>query len=74
MQFIERNKCISITIALFGTSVGEGKEVEALYELLQSKNATVKGSFYSKVKFLFFNRGIPNDKDPKATQSFAKKF
>jgi flavodoxin I len=73
IKFIEDNNFKSRDVALFGTSgSGEGKEVNKMEDILRSKEACIKGKFFCKGKFLFTNRGRPNDEDLKQSKEFAK--
>ncbi len=73
-KFIRDNDFRSRNVALFGTSgSGEGKEVAEMERILRTKEATIKGTFFCKGKFIFFNRGRPSEDDLKGTQKFAKR-
>jgi flavodoxin len=51
-------------VALFGTSGdGKGTQIQALEEFLEARGARIKGSFYSYGRFLFRNRGRPEEED-----------
>ena len=72
-QFIQNNTFDSRDIALFGTSGGgEGIEVKEMENMMISKKACIKGKFFCKGKFLFANRGRPNDEDLNNAKKFAK--
>ena len=73
IKFIEDNNFKSRNVALFGTSgSGEGKEVKKMENILNNKKAYIKGKFFCKGKFLFTNRGRPNDKDLEGAKKFVK--
>ncbi|MFO7678390.1 MAG: flavodoxin family protein [Thermoplasmatota archaeon] len=73
-QFITDNTFESREVAIFGTSgSGEGKEVIEMENTLTSKKALIKGTYFCKGKFLFSNRGRPNDQDVKDAEKFAKR-
>jgi flavodoxin I len=73
IKFIEDNNFKSRNVALFGTSgSGEGKEVKKMENILNNKEACIKGKFFCKGKFLFTNRGRPNDDDLEDAKKFAK--
>ncbi len=73
-KFILDNDFKSRDVALFGTSgSGEGKEVTEMENILNPKEAHIKGTFFCKGKFLLFNRGRPNEEDLKEAQKFAKR-
>jgi len=63
-KFIEDNNFKSKNVAFFGTSgSGQGMEVKEMEDLLNNKEACIKGKFYCKGKFLFLNRGRPSEED-----------
>jgi flavodoxin I len=73
MKLIEENTCKSRNFALFGTSgSGKGIEVQEMEKALKIKEACIKGKFFCKGKFLFANRGRPNDDDLNEAKKFAK--
>jgi len=73
-QFIDKHLFTSRNVALFGTSGGgEGKEVQEMETQLTSKEATVKGRFFCKGKFMLFSRGRPNQDDIHEAKQFAKR-
>jgi hypothetical protein len=49
-----------------------GKEVKEMENILKIKKACIKRKFFCKGKFLFSNRGRPNDEDLKHAEEFAK--
>jgi flavodoxin len=72
MEFIEDNTFKSRDVALFGTSgSGQGIEVKEMEKTLITKEASIKGKFFCKGKFLFANRGRPNDQDLDEAKKFA---
>jgi len=72
-QFIQDNSFTSRDVALFGTSgSGDGIEVNEMESVLRSKDARIKGRFFCKGKFLFANRGRPNDEDVDEAKKFAQ--
>ena len=73
-EFIARNDFKGREVALFGTSAGGGgDEVRIMEELLKSKGALMKGSFYCKGRFFFFfSRGHPSDEELAKAREFAK--
>jgi len=72
-QFIEDNDFKSRNVALFGTSgAGEGVELIEMEKILNNKDACIKGKFFCKGKFLFANRGRPNNEDLIKAKEFAK--
>ena len=72
-KFIEENDFHNRSVALFGTSgAGEGVEVDALEDLLNQKNATIKGKFFCKGKFWFTNKDKPDEIDFKNAKKFAE--
>lgn len=72
-EFIKNNAFTSKNVALFGTSGGGvGKEVTVLENQLISKDACIKGKYFCKGKFLFANRGRPNDEDLDDARNFAR--
>lgn len=74
MKFIEDNNFKSKNVALFGTSgSGKGIEVHEMEKALNAKEACIKDKFFCRGKFMFFNRGRPNDKDLEEAKKFAKK-
>jgi len=73
MEFIENNNFKSRNVALFGTSGGgKGLEVQEMEKALNAKGACIKGKFFCRGKFMFFNRGRPNDEDLNEAKKFAK--
>jgi flavodoxin I len=73
IRFIEDNDFKTRNVALFGTSGGgEGREVSAMEDLLKTKEASVKGSFFCQGKFWLGNKGKPSDEDLKNAKEFAK--
>ena len=73
-KFIEDNNFKSRNVALFGTSgSGKGIECKEMENLLITKGASIKGKFFCKGKFLFANRGRPNDEDINDAKEFAQK-
>ena len=73
IKFIEDNNFTSKNVALFGTSAsGEGIEVKEMEDILNSKEACIKGKFFCKGKFLLANRGRPSDEDLDEAKKFAK--
>ena len=73
-KFIEDNNFKSRNVALFGTSgSGKGIECREMENLLITKGASIKGKFFCKGKFLFANRGRPNDEDINDAKEFAQK-
>jgi flavodoxin I len=73
MEFIENNNFNSRNVALFGTSGGgKGLEVLEMEKALNAKGACIKGKFFCRGKFMFFNRGRPNDEDINEAKRFAK--
>ena len=74
MKFIKDNNFKSRNVALFGTSgSGEGFECRKMENLLITKDASIKGKFFCKGKFLFANRGRPDDEDINDAKEFAQK-
>ena len=72
-KFIEDNNFKSRNVALFGTSAsGEGMEVKEMENILNTKEACIKGKFFCKGKFLFTNRGRPSDEDLDEAKKFAE--
>ena len=72
-KFIARNDFKGREVALFGTSSGgRGDEVRVMEELLKSKGALIKGSFYCKGRFVLLNRGHPNGEELAGAREFAK--
>jgi len=75
IKFIIDNNFKSRNVALFGTSgSGEGKEVQEMENILKNKGAYIKVKFFCKGKFLFTNRGRPNENDLNEGKKFAKYF
>jgi flavodoxin I len=72
IKFIEDNTFTSKNVALFGTSgAGEGAELIEMENILNNKDACIKGKFFCKGKFLFANRGRPNNEDLENAKKFA---
>ena len=72
--FIEDNDFKSRNVALFVTSgSGEGFEVKEMQNILQTKQACIKGTYFCKGKFLLINRGRPSIEDLNKAKKFAKK-
>jgi len=72
-NFIARNDFNGREVALFGTSAGgRGDEVRVMEELLKSKGALMKGSFYCKGRCVLVNRGHPNAEELAKAREFAK--
>ena len=74
-KFIESGNFSGCRIALFGTSGGpEGAKhmMGEMREALLGKGATVIGDFSCRGKFLFTNRGHPNDEDLANARKFAR--
>ena len=72
-EFIARNDFKGRQVALFGTSGGgRGDEVRVMEELLKSKGALMKGSFYCKGRFVLVNRGHPSGEELAKAREFAK--
>jgi hypothetical protein len=58
---------------LFGTSgSGKGEEVNEMEGFLNTREASIKGKFFCKGKFMFTNRGRPNDDDLEEAKKFAQ--
>ena len=73
-KFIEKNDFNNRAVALFGTSGGgEGKETEAMENMLKNKDAKIKGRYFCKGKFWFGNKDKPDKKDLDDAKKFAKK-
>ena len=73
-NFIQNNDFRSRNVALFGTSAsGGGKEVAEMERILGAAEAAIKGTFFCKGKFIFFNRDRPSEEDLKGAQNFAKR-
>ena len=74
LQFIAKNNFKGRQVALFGTSgSGEGKEVQAMEELLKPAGALIRGSFYCKGRsFLLLNRRHPTNEELAKAREFAK--
>jgi flavodoxin len=73
MEFIKNNNFKSRNVALFGTSgSGKGLEVQEMEKALNAKEASVIGKFFCRGKFMFFNRGRPNEQDFAEAKKFAK--
>lgn len=73
ITFIEDNDFKSRNIALFGTSgAGKGVELIEMEKILNNKDACIKEKFFCKGKFLFANRGRPNNEDLEKAKEFAK--
>lgn len=72
INFIEDNDLKLRNVALFGTSgAGEGVELIEMEKILNSKEACIKDKFFCKGKFLFANRGRPNNDDLDKAKKFA---
>lgn len=72
-KFIEKYDFTNRDIALFGTSGGgDGKETEAMQNMLKEKNAKVKGKYFCKGKFWILNKNKPDKKDLDDAKNFAK--
>ena len=73
--FISYNEFSGRRVALFGTSGGpEGakKMMEVMADDLTRKGATILGTYHCRGKFLFTNRGHPNDEDLANARTFAR--
>ena len=73
ITFIEDNNFKSRNVALFGTSAsGKGIEVTEMENILNTKGACIKGTFFCKGKLLFINRGRPNNEDLDEAKKLAR--
>lgn len=72
-RFIEDNNFKSRNIFLFGTSGGgQGIEVQEMENMLNNKNAIIKGKFFCKGRIFLINLGRPNDRDLDEAKRYAK--
>jgi flavodoxin len=74
-EFISFNGFSGRRVALFGTSGGPSgaeKMIDAMAEELTKKGATVLGRYHCRGKFLFTNRGHPDEKDLENAKKFAR--
>jgi flavodoxin len=58
--------------AVFGTYASQSRFLDTMESLLRQKGVDVIGKWGCKGKFLFFNRGRPNDRDLEEAREFAK--
>jgi len=73
-KFIEDTTFNARTAALFGTSgSGDGVDVKEMENILKNKEACIKDTFFCKGKFLFTNRGRPNNQDIEEAKKFARR-
>jgi flavodoxin len=73
--FISYNEFSGRRVALFGTSGGpQGAEkmIDIMAEDLSKKGAAIVGRFHCRGKFLFTNRGHPNEEDLANARKFAR--
>ena len=74
-KFIGSGNLTGRKVALFGTAAslaGGQKLISAMADMVQQKGATVMGSYHCKGKFLFVNRGHPNNEDLDNAKKFAR--
>jgi flavodoxin I len=74
-KFIASGTFTGRKVALFATSggaAGAEKMIASMADALTKTGATIRGSYHCRGKFLFTNRGRPNQEDRDAARKFAR--